>query len=297
MIQRGVWQVRFLRDLTRLLEARLSVRALLVQGSCADPRLALDPWSDVDVTLVVADGALNRYFSATDWLTPLGEVYTVNRSVGDTARTLRVCFTDFRRLDYVLLQESDFPAHTIASNDIRVLFTRSPLVTDATARERLVPLATPTPAKRDLGQIGNDFWFKGMLATDKVIRNDLLIASHLTLALAQDVLVLQMWRRDRALGTTHHRAGGWGNAVAAEVGTALDLSSPVAILASIERLALLFDQLAREWEPDHRDGRGPLLEWIAYTREALASAEDVADEVAERPALPTTLLDSSRAGA
>ena len=111
----NVWQMHMVEDLRRLLEPNEAVRAVLVHGSCAQPQLQRDAWSDVDVVIVVANGELERFFPTTAWLTPLGEVYAINQSSRAVTRTTRVCFTDFRRLDCVVVEEADVAEQRVYS--------------------------------------------------------------------------------------------------------------------------------------------------------------------------------------
>jgi hypothetical protein len=76
MIQKGLWQERTIQEMITLLEANEAVRALLLKGSSANLSLQVDTWSDVDVTIVIADGALEAFFPTIAWLAPLGNVYT-----------------------------------------------------------------------------------------------------------------------------------------------------------------------------------------------------------------------------
>lgn len=81
------------------------VRALIVAGSGADGGL-VDQWSDLDLVVLVEDGARSRYFPDLGWLAPLGRVYAVNTSRGEDRCTIRVCFSDLRRIDFVFVAES-----------------------------------------------------------------------------------------------------------------------------------------------------------------------------------------------
>jgi hypothetical protein len=96
IIQKGLWQDETIHDLVNLLEPYKTVQALLLKGSSANPHIQPDTWSDVDVTIVVTDGALNTFFPTTTWLAPLGELYTISQSSTELTGTTRVCFTDFR---------------------------------------------------------------------------------------------------------------------------------------------------------------------------------------------------------
>src|SRR5947209_13699309 len=98
-IQKGLWQEATVHELIALLEPNEAVRALLLKGSLANPHIQPDTWSDVDVTVVVADGLLHTFFPTIAWLAPLGELYTFSQSSDELKATTRACFTDFRRID------------------------------------------------------------------------------------------------------------------------------------------------------------------------------------------------------
>lgn len=275
MIQTGLWQAQAIQDLVALFEAHEAVRALLLKGSCANPAIQADTWSDVDVTVVVADGTLAEFFPTLRWLAPLGEVYTFSQSSNDYINTTRACLIDFRRFDCAFVEESAFQSHPLQSEALRPLFSRSSLVDAALARATLGPLPASGLTQEQFEQMSNDFWFKGMLTTSKVMRGDLLIATHLALELLQDVCVLAMVLRDRATGTSHHRAGGQGNTFIAK----LDAAPPhpftaAGILDSVQQSCVLFDDLARQWSQDYREQRHPLLAWISFAREMLAGSTE-----------------------
>lgn len=270
-IQKSLWQESAIQDLMALLIAHEAVRALLLKGSSANPSIQTDTWSDVDVTIVVADGMRDRFFPTTNWLRPLGELYTFSQSVGEYTGTTRACFTDFRRIDCVFVQEADFPTYAHQSEAIKPLFSRSLLVDEALAHAivQSPPPVVVTPEQFEA--YVRDFWFKGMLATSKVMRNDLLIATHLALELMQDTCVLAMQLRDRAMGTSHHREGGMGNDFIAQLNTMRHPFTALGILASIEQSCELFDDLAIQWSSDYHKQRQPLLDWIRFARETLTA--------------------------
>jgi hypothetical protein len=101
------------------------------------------------------------------------------------------------------------------------------------------------------------------------MRNDLLIASHLALELIQETCVLKMVLRDRALGTSHHREGGWGNDFIAYLGTAQYTFTALGILDSIKQSSIVFDALAQQWSNDYHEQRHPLLAWIRLAQDAV----------------------------
>src|SRR5205823_591982 len=119
----------------------------------------------------------------------------------------------------------------------------------------------------------NGFWFKGMLALTKVMREDRLIALHLALEMVQECCVLGMLLRDRAEGTAHHRHGGAGNEVAALLEGTRHPHTAAGILDSLEQAGIVFDRLAAHWSADYQNQRQPLLAWISAAREELAKEQ------------------------
>jgi len=270
VIQKGLWQEAVIHDLIALLEPNEAVRALLLKGSLANPHIQPDTWSDVDVTIVVADGLLHSFFPTTAWLAPLGELYTFSQSSHELTGTTRACFLDFRRLDCAFVQESDFAKQAIHSEAVRPLFSRSQLVDDVLTKATLLSPPAPVVSREQFEQMANAFWFKGMLTTGKVMRNDLLIATHLALELMQDTCVLEMMLRDRELGTSHHREGGMGNTFIAQLNATRQPYTPLGILESVKQSSLLFETLAGRWSKDYHERRHPLLAWISYAQETVA---------------------------
>jgi hypothetical protein len=115
----------------------------------------------------------------------------------------------------------------------------------------------------------NEFSFVVVLAITKVVRNDLLIASHLLLGLERDVLVLAMMARDQALGTTVHRVGGpFNEAVNLVAGGGLEAAS---ILTRIERAVTGFDNLARQLDPQWTQDWEPLRKLLARAERDIQS--------------------------
>ena len=270
IIQKGLWQDETIQDLINLLEPYKTVQALLLKGSSANPHIQPDTWSDVDVTIVVTDGALNTFFPTTTWLAPLGELYTISQSSTELTGTTRVCFTDFRRIDCVFVQESGFSEQALHSEAVRSLFSRSALVDDILSRATLTLPPATVISSQQFEEMVNAFWFKGMLTTSKVMRNDLLIATHLALELIQDTCVLAMMLRDRELGTSHHRKGGMGNDFIARLNTTRLSYTPMGILESVKQSSNVFDELAASWLPGYHEHRHPLLAWISYAQEMVA---------------------------
>ncbi|GHO95118.1 hypothetical protein KSF_051660 [Reticulibacter mediterranei] len=273
MIQKGQWQETAVRDLVTLLEPQEAVRALILKGSYANPAIQPDIWSDIDITLVVSDEKLSTFFPTLSWLEPLGDLYTFDQSTHAHGGTTRACFTDFRRIDCTFVEEAHFLDQPIHSTATRLLFSRSPVVDDNLAHITVGPPAAPQITSADFKHMSNQFWFKGMLITSKVMRNDLLIATHLALELIQDLCILAMMLRDRTYGTSHHRQGGMGNDFIAQLNQTRHLYTALGILETVKDCSIQFDSLAQQWVPGYQERRYPLLAWIAHAQEMLSGPD------------------------
>jgi hypothetical protein len=269
MIAATGWQETTIEDLRRMLEPDEAVRALVLFGTAVQASRQ-DAWSDVDVLLVVDERARERFYPTTDWLAPLGELYTWEESSNPFTSVTRACFTDFRRIDFVITTEApleqvdEWPGIAFWKGT-HTLFSRSPQVDRVLARTFAAPVP-PLISPEEFRAMVNGFWFKGMLAVTKVVRNDLLIALHLALEMVQDCCVLGMLLRDRLEGTAHHRHGGVGNETVAQLDPTCQPYTASGILDSLEQSSLAFDRLAARWSDAYQEHRRPLLEWISTAR-------------------------------
>jgi len=268
-----LWQSDAVHALRAALKDDDAVKALVLIGSCASRDVEPDPWSDVDVVVVVEDAAVPRFFPTLDWLDALGEVYASSLEDNGPPNVIRAYFTDGRRLDAIVLRES-----TLATIDdwglnlfcygARPLFSRCPAL-DRALERGFAPSASKPPPAEHLARISDDFWFKAMLAVHKVARNDLLVALHLSLDLIRDCCVLGMLLRDRQTGTNHHRDGSAGEPFVDELTAAHHAYTAHGILRSIEQSSIIFDGLSSRWCESHRSRRQPLLRWIERVRRSL----------------------------
>src|SRR5436309_5716365 len=160
------WQEAAIEELVRLLQPDEAVRALALFGTAARPHP--DVWSDIDLLVVVDEGAKERFHPAMDWLKPLGDLYTWDQSSSPWTSVTRACFTDFRRIDFVItteaaLEQIDQWPHAPFWKGTRPLFSRSSRVDRVLAR----PFEAPRPPLMPLEEFQrmvNGFWFKGILA-------------------------------------------------------------------------------------------------------------------------------------
>lgn len=275
MIAQPGWQDAAVQDLIQMLQPNPNVLALALFGTTAQAQQ--DLWSDVDLLLVVDEEAKALFHPATDWLQPLGALYCTNQSTHQLSSTTRTVFRDFRRIDFVIttedgLERADEWPGVPFWRGTRALFSRSRRVDLVLARAFECPKPGLMTADQFQAMV-NDFWFKGALAVTKVMRNDLLIALHLALEMVQDCCVLGMLLRDRAEGTAHHRHGGIGNDVVAQLEPARQPYTALGILNCLEQSGIAFDRLAARWSEGYHGQRHPLLSWIQLARLTLTGKE------------------------
>jgi hypothetical protein len=271
------WHEATLRQLHDLLWADPAVELLAVVGSGAQDRL--DAWSDLDVLLVVKPDALERFACSLAWIEPLGRIYASEHHRGEFSAVVRVCFEDLRRLDLIVTTEAALARRAARlsfplADGSRVMFSRAPAAESVLARPH-APSPPHVPAQV-FDDLVNGFWFKSVVAVQKVMRGDLLVALHLSLELIQECCVLAMMLRDREMGMSQHR-GGVGNQAVAELEPTRRPHTGAGILDSIEQSGLAFDRLAARWSVAYWTHGRPLLAWIAAAREVLGDARHLTD--------------------
>ena len=274
MVRSENWQPHAIEELAALLEPDEDVLALAVGGSAARAVDELDAWSDVDALIIVRDHALARYFPALAWLADLGRVFAYEHHIHDYTRTLRVCFDDFRRFDFVFMAESslaqagDWPP-SIVWRRRQVLFVRSDRVEPALDQtpDQFTPVVIP---QDEFETLVNGFWFKGVVAMGKIVRGDWPVALHLCLALMQDCLLMAMLLRDR--DAAEGRADSDWSGVNGDLHAPHDMRTAGDLLDSLAQSAVVFDRLAMQWSVDYRPRADRYQAWLEHTWMALDQA-------------------------
>jgi hypothetical protein len=237
------WQATFIEHASSFLQALDVVRTVFLKGSFVDQKVATDYWSDVDLVIAVSDHALVEFSESRTWLQGLGTIVGIDRNFPTDCRGIRVCFDGLRRADFVIVSDALLQSQdkftSICGASLKKLFQKDNPV--STAARQIHETRAPSD---DITTLADAFWFKAALSVSKIMRNDLLVGLHLALDLQRDCLVLQMIRRDRALGTNIHRFGGYGNEIATALSTAPNHYSPSEILTMIARSFDIFDNLA-----------------------------------------------------
>ncbi len=267
------WQESVLENLISYLEPNTNIVGLLLFGSSVHPEVQPDYWSDIDVLLVVQEDELKNFFPSTEWLKPLGKIYTFSQSSDDHKCTIRVCFEDFSRIDFLITTETSLLTIREWSSipffsGLKVLFSRSSVV-DIIAAQTFSKQDNPSLTQEQFDEMVNAFRFKSILAVYKVVRGDLLIALHLAQDLIRDCCVLGMILRDKATGTNIHKLGGMGNELVSQLEATQRPFSPLGILDSIEESNKLFETLASDWSDDYEENRQPLFDWIKRAKTEL----------------------------
>lgn len=98
------WQLPAADELAALLALDEAVRAIILKGSLVCG--GADRFSDVDLTIIAEDGAIDRYAGYMHWLAPMGAVFAAQRFADDRGVTMRLCLEDFRRFDLSFLCRS-----------------------------------------------------------------------------------------------------------------------------------------------------------------------------------------------
>lgn len=225
------WQLELVRSIKGVVSGLPQVAELWVLGSARTPD-DMDQWSDVDLGLV-----LTGPVPLATLLSGQAPVWAVDRQADGSRSTSRVVLADGRRVDFVVGQGAGFDR----AGGQRLHARQSAGRTDVGATVTGEP---PTDAR------ANQARFIAAQAMVKHGRLDLLIASHLTLELAQLSLVEAMLLRDRDEGTNSHRFGTGRDDLASSVWSTLGSFDDL-WENRLEPLTAVFDRLHGELVGDY----------------------------------------------
>ncbi len=158
------WHAATMKQLINTLSVDSAVRGLLQCGSHTYTPAPVDAWSDIDLLLVVADEAMAHFHPETAWLASFGDIYAIAGNVQPDYRTFRTYYTDGRRLDWVIADESSFARiDSWAMNPLAygyaILYAAGEQIRLLSERNfATAPLSLPTEA--DFRHLVNDFRFK-----------------------------------------------------------------------------------------------------------------------------------------
>jgi len=220
-------------------------------GSLSNVENKYDIWSDIDGLLIVKDKSYTEFADSLKWAEELGSVFAYQKNREENKQTIRLIFDDFKRLDIVIIKYSSIeditlPEHGPYWSKIDIIFSRSEEINKLLKKTKKVILP-PQFSDQQFQDLVNNFWFVASLALYKVMRNDLLIAQHLSLDLYKNCLLLGMIIRDRDTGTNIHKTGGVGNEIAKEIHILLQSISQANVLDQIDQCGKEFDRLCSKW--------------------------------------------------
>lgn len=267
---RSSWHSLLIRRLTEYAKQELGIRVFATFGSMHAG--TYDQWSDVDALLVVDEKTLPVFFDPA-WLAQFGRILATEQYDHGHLRVLRACFCDFRRLDLLLvtvesLQRIEEWPSPPPWHELSIHYADSQTLSTLLHQLKGV-ISFTAPSADEFEQIVNQFWFKVAVALYKIVRDDLLIALHLTLDLIRECTVLGMMIRDRAEQTNQHRVGGIGNEIVKQLPIVSSPYSAASLLEAIVACSEQFDQLATTWSNAYQVRSRYLTDHIVTIREHL----------------------------
>lgn len=174
----------------------------------------------------------------------------MQQSSNDHVNTTKIVFEDFKKLDLIVTSKSRILKGEPFWTKQKIVFFHSEEIKQQLENIKLNSKSLDL-TEYDLGRLSNDFWFLSYTAVTKVMRDDLLIALHLTLDLYRYCIILGMWLRARETGTNIHRVGGLKNDLIENMDIKIDDFSKKGMLNCIEKCGEEFDKLASEWTADY----------------------------------------------
>jgi hypothetical protein len=245
-----------------------------VFGSTSSKENYLDFWSDIDGLLVLKDEAFEKYSNNIGWIEFIGNIFTYQHQPGEHSQTYRIVFDDFKKLDLVLIKESVIDA-VLQPNvgpywkEVTILFSKSTELEQKLKNTKKDFPSAPHFTDKQFIELVNNFWFNAQLALYKTVRNDLLIAQHLTLELYKDALLLGMIIRDRETGTNIHKHGGIGNDLIKTMTLPLKEINQINIINLIDNCGKEFDQLCIKWNKDFSTKHQVFIQFIEKAKKEL----------------------------
>ena len=173
-----LWQIEAAKKLTDFLQGFPKVKETALKGSLLDEN-SLDIFSDVDIVIHLSDNSALEYKTLLEGLSEgFSGVFGYQLHSSQKEDVIRICLENGWRFDLSFLY---------------------PGIKGARAEDDSFAGKTDS--------LINSFWFVATMVLTKLGRKDYLIAGHLALELCQQLIVLQMLRRDDVTKTDIHRFG------------------------------------------------------------------------------------------
>lgn len=171
---KSLWQPTAAAHMSAFLQAHCQATSITPVGSVTAPD-TLDIFSDVDLKIALPSPTplpLPSLLAALE--KQFGPILGFETHLSTTTDTLRLCFVNGHRYDLSFIYPQPKDPHPVQINPASTLHI---------------------------------FWFLSAMALVKLGRKDHLIAAHLALEIYQLAIVMDMEKRDQALGTQIHRHG------------------------------------------------------------------------------------------
>ena len=243
-----LWQIESLKKITEIISHLDGIKSIILVGSMATEFTDVDCWSDIDLKIILDDDVLNKYYPDSDWINSLGDIFSKENHENKHLKTSRICLKNFHRFDITFIPLSSLDK--IENWEFNPFYGGYKIIKNSIDNlpnliKKIPNIEYKKPNKDWLLEFENNFWHKVNISIVKLVRNDLLISTHLAFDLIRDCLVLKMILRDRKLGTNIHRVGKWGNDYINEL-PEIKLKSKVDILKMIDNSSNRFDTLMLE---------------------------------------------------
>jgi len=235
------WQEKSLDILKNIFEKDSDIMILV--GSLADENIKTDKWSDIDLKIILDKKLIEKYYFNLEWLEKLGTIFSLEKNNSKNFHTLRICLNNFQRFDITFVTN-----WILEIEKWHILWKYKILFSNIDNLGEKIDKITHEKWSwiniNNLLDFQENFWHKANNAIIKVMRNDLIIAHHLTLDLARDSLVLQMNLRDKKLNTNIHRTWEFWNEIINELIINQNNNPKDFILESIKKYSKIFEELS-----------------------------------------------------
>ena len=159
------------------------VRAVILDGSRADPEAAQDRWQDYDIVYVVTD--VDSFKSSPDWIDMFGErmILQLPDDMGDSAKQVspNYCylmqFTDGTRIDLNLYPVNKLHEVEVTSYCYPVL-DKDGLLSGQNFRDLSTYYPKP-PTRKEFEDCCNEFWWCSPYVAKGLWRGEILYAHHM----------------------------------------------------------------------------------------------------------------------
>ncbi len=164
------------------------IRAVLLNGSRANPNVKPDPYQDYDIMWIVED--LPSFLDDRSWLSVFGKPF-LQQFPDDTAigiaapklkekvsYTILTIFEDGKRLDLTLFPKEKFDTHFEQDSLTKVWLDKDELFADI-ADSSDQDYHIPKPDQQQFDEVSNEFWWTITYAAKGLRRNELIYAKDM----------------------------------------------------------------------------------------------------------------------